>query len=629
MGFFNHYPYTDNYQLNLDFVLRQSKELQDISDQTQEIVGEYTDKVDNLQDNIDQFERDMRSDYRDLEDHVDNYFNNLDVQQEIDNKLDAMSNDGSLGDVIDESGTVPPAVSQWLIDHITQPTVPVIDNTLSVSGAAADAKITGDRINVIENSMFDISTRTGDQQFMDWVGGYWKASDGSWNGSTKYISPDSTLIPTFDGELVVKVPLADTVYNRNNVLISGGGHILITEFLPDGTYNNQYYGSILYSDNIVAAPIKANYRYGISIGQFASGTMSGDNLEDFPPNIDITLKQSILTTSRTKQRTGEYEWFTVQVKRPLPFNNSTVTLTTEIIECVLRLPLTYTTYGKPTRLVLACHGQSGEIDIATQTWYNASWKAFMDDLLAAGYAVFDTNCLPANDSNKGYCWGSPLYVQTIKAAYDYIVNNYNVYDKIFAHGTSMGGTGASAFTHAYPDLVLAESSFAGRDMCLIMNSIFTNALTRPDDIAAVYGYTDYANLTADKFSHAIGMCPSLSMMKYNAGVAELPPERSDGVLDWAEYFGDIYNYGQNDSNPTWAGSRSVPYKTWESWADTTGTRSHAKVKLILQRMFTTGSACPYFVTVYNTYSHTDISYGQVESMRDQLISWFRRWEPDE
>ena len=35
-----------------------------------------------------------------LKDYVDNYFNNLDVQEEINNKLDAMAEDGSLTNLI-------------------------------------------------------------------------------------------------------------------------------------------------------------------------------------------------------------------------------------------------------------------------------------------------------------------------------------------------------------------------------------------------------------------------------------------------------------------------------------------------------------------------------------------------
>lgn len=49
------------------------------------------------------------------------------------------------GDVSDEK--IAEATSDWLDEHITQPTTPVVDTSLSVSGAAADAKATGDAIN--------------------------------------------------------------------------------------------------------------------------------------------------------------------------------------------------------------------------------------------------------------------------------------------------------------------------------------------------------------------------------------------------------------------------------------------------------------------------------------------------
>lgn len=53
-------------------------------------------------------------------------------------------------------------VTDWLDDHITQPTTPAIDTSLTVAGAAADAKVTGDYIRsriAVENSLIeDISS---------------------------------------------------------------------------------------------------------------------------------------------------------------------------------------------------------------------------------------------------------------------------------------------------------------------------------------------------------------------------------------------------------------------------------------------------------------------------------------
>ena len=73
------------------------------------------------------------------------YFDNLDVQNEINNKLDAMAESGELSALI--TPLVPAAVGAWLTEHLT-PTEPPVDNTLSIEGAAADAKTVGDLFHI-------------------------------------------------------------------------------------------------------------------------------------------------------------------------------------------------------------------------------------------------------------------------------------------------------------------------------------------------------------------------------------------------------------------------------------------------------------------------------------------------
>ena len=92
--------------------------------------------------------------YNTLESFVNDYFTNLDVQEEINTKLDEMVVDGTLSELILATGviddSVPAAVSQWLNDNLT-PTTPPVDATLTISDAAADAKITGQRLEYIED----------------------------------------------------------------------------------------------------------------------------------------------------------------------------------------------------------------------------------------------------------------------------------------------------------------------------------------------------------------------------------------------------------------------------------------------------------------------------------------------
>ena len=82
--------------------------------------------------------------YNELQSYVNNYFSTLDVQAEINKKLDEMASTGELNKLIEP--LLPPLIADWLSKNIT-PTSPVIDKTLTISGAGADAKIVGDKFN--------------------------------------------------------------------------------------------------------------------------------------------------------------------------------------------------------------------------------------------------------------------------------------------------------------------------------------------------------------------------------------------------------------------------------------------------------------------------------------------------
>ena len=339
---------------------------------------------------------------------------------------------------------------------------------------------------------------------------------------------------------------------------------------------------------------------------------------------------NLWTASSAKylDKTGTFEFFTVTVDRPLSYGGAEVTDATkqEEVECVLRLPDSYSPIGTPTRLVLACHGASGYVDAANNYWYsNQGWPPFMDSLLAAGYAVFDSNVLPTSYGTEvmGRGIGSPAYINVLKKAYDYIQSNYNVYPQIFAHGTSMGGLGASAFSKAYPELVLAESSFAGRDMSQYINWMRTGYYDSDDGAAKVWGYDTIADLKADKWSHIEGCAPVLSLHKLTDGVLEYPPDRATDFDNWLAYYSSVDLLGRNDAIGEVTAIRPpVPYKTWDSWADNA---NHTKAKFVLQKAFRANGFI-YEVVAYDDYSHDQMCYGKVEDMRNQLLAWYKRWE---
>ena len=115
----------------------------DYLNKTMEDVDNMNTDMDTLYSNFQEFQEGTFRIYNELVDYVNTYFDELDVQEEIDNKLDAMVTSGELVTILQPS--IADEVSTWLSEHLT-PTSPTIDNTLTVSGAGADAKVTGDYI---------------------------------------------------------------------------------------------------------------------------------------------------------------------------------------------------------------------------------------------------------------------------------------------------------------------------------------------------------------------------------------------------------------------------------------------------------------------------------------------------
>lgn len=79
--------------------------------------------------------------YKELYEFVNTYFDNLDVQKEINNKLDNMSREGTLLNII--KPTVSNETTKWLAANMTNPSNPAVDQSLTVTGTAADSFMTG------------------------------------------------------------------------------------------------------------------------------------------------------------------------------------------------------------------------------------------------------------------------------------------------------------------------------------------------------------------------------------------------------------------------------------------------------------------------------------------------------
>lgn len=145
MGFFDWYPYTNWHNINLDWVLERVKEWGEL------VIAN------------DQAFRDLQEANEAFKEYVRNYLQDLDVQEEINIKLDNMLQSGQLTPYMQPF--ISAGVTEWLEDHITEPVGVVIDSSLTVAGAAADAKKTGDEIRNNQNRIAYLAPIVGPKAY--------------------------------------------------------------------------------------------------------------------------------------------------------------------------------------------------------------------------------------------------------------------------------------------------------------------------------------------------------------------------------------------------------------------------------------------------------------------------------
>lgn len=146
--------------------------------------------------------------------------------------------------------------------------------------------------------------------------------------------------------------------------------------------------------------------------------------------------------------------FTVTVNQTVPDNDapaselSEKTMAYEDVDCILSLPTSYTSYGRPSKLLMICHGAGQGVNGWKE---NAGYKDIVRRFNESGFVVFDCNGFK-NDALGWSFWGNQRGVEAWRKAYQYIVNQYNVESTFSVYGFSMGGLTA---------LNLAFQSFPG------------------------------------------------------------------------------------------------------------------------------------------------------------------------
>lgn len=142
-------PWTNLHDLNLDWIVNTMKQT---VEQWIAYRAEMDQKYVDFTGQINDWKAEIESDFTDLQQYVQNYFDNLDLNESTRYVIDQMIASGEFIEVLNPS--IVSATEAWLASHVT-PTSPVVDDTLTISGAAADAKTTGDNIDDIKTTLSD------------------------------------------------------------------------------------------------------------------------------------------------------------------------------------------------------------------------------------------------------------------------------------------------------------------------------------------------------------------------------------------------------------------------------------------------------------------------------------------
>lgn len=192
MGIFRQFPYSNFHEMNMDDILKIVKTMSEEWEAT-------------------------KTEWASYKEFIDNYFANLDVSEEVLEALRVFAADGTLNTIMDP--TIASATTTWLAEHITQPVGVVIDTSLTVGGACADAKATGDRIAHTHDALEMLNDSDNIDIELSWELGALSSVDGS-----EFVNPAyARTQESFNCDVMNKVIIGNT--GNDEILISAYNYL--------------------------------------------------------------------------------------------------------------------------------------------------------------------------------------------------------------------------------------------------------------------------------------------------------------------------------------------------------------------------------------------------------------------
>lgn len=481
--------------------------------------------------------------FDDLYDYVHDYFANLDLTAEVQAIITQMQQDGYfynlVDQIVDASGSIQSSVTSWLEANVTPVgSAVIVDDTLTISGAAADAKKAGD--------IFRGSGIYADVDFTNPDAGHYITANGGYSANPDFsitrpfILPAGTkLIFTGRGYLTMVAMIAEYNGSTYTPLVRSVDSTLRTyEFDNDIerqivlSYNHDFTAAANWIINVEKefASINSNFRRVNLIGDVDFSNPDTDHYitatGNYSANTDFSITRPFtLPAGATLEFYGR--GYLTNVAMIAEYDGNTYTPLVISVDSTIR-PYSYKT----------------EVDVQLVLSYNhdfsanASWiNSVLSGKANASIALFENIGVIGDSYASGELYINGSYVDHYNISWPQIIARKN---GITAHNYSKGGLTTRSWLTDPMGLALMNSTPADGLYIIALGindyySLGAAYLGSTSDIgtSADTFYGNLSKIILDIQAHAPHAKIILSTM---ANTATLPESFNEAIKNTASYY---------------------------------------------------------------------------------------------